>query len=140
MSWPLISKVFRALCPRAVGEWDSKMAVEPFSKRGEEGAGIIDRDGLDFAGILVDAFLDEGLGSWRRRRVMSPLIQRAQSDVVCEEVAGDAGASSGGIESPRGRLRLGGRSSDMVQSCRKLARGSGRCVRGRHERRFVWRG
>jgi len=75
-------------------------------KAGEEGAGVIDGDGVDFSGFLVDAFFDEGLSHGGDGDDVA--IEPAGAvDVVSEEVASDAGSGCGGVEAPEGFAALG---------------------------------
>src|SRR5690606_29130615 len=58
---------------------------------GEEGAGVVDGDGMLFAGAGVDALLDEGLGHGGDGDDLA-VDPAGGVDAVGEQVAGDAGA------------------------------------------------
>ena len=73
---------------------------------GEEGAGVVDRDRMNLSGFLVDALLDEGFGHGGDTDDVA-VDPAGAVDVVCEEVAGDAGAGGRGIESPESGAPLG---------------------------------
>jgi len=71
----------------------------------EEGAGVVDGDGVLFAGFLVDAFFDEGLGHGGDAGDVS-VDPAGAVDVVSEEVAGYTGSCGGGVETPEGGSAL----------------------------------
>ena len=65
----------------------------------QEGAGVVNGNGLHFAGETVLAFLDEGL---RHRRYFGDgsVQPKRHVDVVREQVAGHAAAGYGCIQTP----------------------------------------
>lgn len=73
---------------------------------GEESAGVVDGDGVDFAGFLVHAFLDEGFRHGRNAHDVA-VDPAGAVDVVGKKIAGDAGTGGGGIETPEGSASLG---------------------------------
>ena len=72
----------------------------------EEGAGVVDGDGLGFSGEVVRAFLDEGFGHRGDGRG-SAVEPEGGVDAVGQQVAGDAAAGFGGVEPPERRAALG---------------------------------
>ena len=74
-------------------------------KAGDEGAGVVDGDGLLFTGGGVDALLDEGLGHGTNRNDVA-VDPAGGVDAVGEEVAGDTGAGCCGIETPEAGAAL----------------------------------
>ena len=73
---------------------------------GEEGAGVVDGDGVPLAGFLVNAFLDEGFGHGGDADNVA-IDPAGAVDVVGEKVAGDAGAGCRCVKTPEGFAALG---------------------------------
>jgi len=73
---------------------------------GEEGAGVVDSDGMLFTGLLMDAFLDEGFGHGGDANDVA--IEPAGAvDVMGQKVSGNTGTRGRGIKTPECFASLG---------------------------------
>ena len=76
-----------------------EVAQRTVSEAAEEGARVVDADGLALAGLGVDAFLDERFG--HRRDVSNTTVQPDRRvDAMRQQVAGHTGARFLGIKTP----------------------------------------
>ena len=73
---------------------------------GEEGAGVVDSDGMLLTGLLVDALLDEGFGHGRDPNDVA-IDPAGAVDVMGQKVSGNTGTRGRGIKTPECFAALG---------------------------------
>jgi len=85
-----------------------------------EGAGVVDAHLLDLARQVVLALLHERFGHGVNRG-QRPVEPQGGVDAVSEQIAGDAAAGGGHVQTPQASASLG-QLGLIVQSCKNLAR------------------
>ena len=111
--------VERLVAARVTGGFKGRQRA--VAEAGQESAGVVDAHLFHFAGELVFAFLDEGLGHGGDG-VDAAVEPDGGVDAVREQIAGDAAARDFRIQAPEAGAALRKIGVEIVQSCRNLAR------------------